>query len=62
MAKDFVNHIVIADFFTYCCINCMHILPDLEAIDKKYPEETGVIVVSKPSYVLKSTTFTSTII
>ena len=40
----------------------MHILPDLEAIDKKYPEETGVIVVSKPSYVLKSTTFTSTII
>ena len=24
----------------------MHILPDLEAIEKKYPEETGLIVVS----------------
>ena len=47
ISKDFRNHIVIADFFTYCCINCMHILPDLQTIESRYPEETGVVVVSK---------------
>ena len=28
--------VTLFDFFTYCCINCMHILPDLEALEKKY--------------------------
>ena len=28
--------VTLLDFFTYCCINCMHILPDLEALEKKY--------------------------
>lgn len=22
--------IIVVDFWTYCCINCMHILPDLK--------------------------------
>ncbi|XP_070541090.1 NHL repeat-containing protein 2-like [Ptychodera flava] len=37
--------IVILDFFTYCCINCMHVLPDLEAIEEQYSVEDGVVVV-----------------
>ena len=28
--------VTLFDFFTYCCINCMHILPDLEALEQKY--------------------------
>jgi len=28
--------VTLFDFFTYCCINCMHILPDLERLEKKY--------------------------
>ena len=24
----------VLDFFTYCCINCMHVLPDLEALEE----------------------------
>lgn len=39
------NKIVIMDFFTYCCINCMHILPDLKDIEEKYPVEKGLVVV-----------------
>lgn len=39
--------IVLMDFFTYCCINCMHILPDLEALEKKFTPEDGLVVVSK---------------
>lgn len=25
----------VLDFFTYCCINCMHVLPDLDALEKQ---------------------------
>lgn len=35
--------ITVLDFFTYCCINCMHILPDLEKLEALYP--TGLSVV-----------------
>ncbi|XP_059155942.1 NHL repeat-containing protein 2-like isoform X2 [Physella acuta] len=39
------GHIIVLDFFTYCCINCMHILPDLEIVEQKFPHESGVAVV-----------------
>ncbi|KAL4231754.1 NHL repeat-containing protein 2 [Mactra antiquata] len=46
---SFTNHlkgkIVILDFFTYCCINCMHILPDLEAVEERFSIQDGVVVL-----------------
>ncbi len=41
--KDLKGKIVIVDFWTYCCINCMHVLPDLKYLEKKYPNELVVI-------------------
>lgn len=41
--KDLRGKIVIIDFWTYCCINCMHVLPDLKYLEKKYPNELVVI-------------------
>ncbi len=43
--KDLRGKIVLLDFWTYCCINCMHILPDLSYLEKKYPNELVVIGV-----------------
>lgn len=37
--------IVVLDFFTYCCANCMHILPDLEALEDLYSVSDGITVV-----------------
>lgn len=37
--------VVILDFFTYCCINCMHILPDLKKIEDLYSVEDGLVVI-----------------
>uniref|UniRef100_A0A2C9JRW6 Thioredoxin domain-containing protein n=1 Tax=Biomphalaria glabrata TaxID=6526 RepID=A0A2C9JRW6_BIOGL len=37
--------IVVLDFFTYCCINCMHILPDLKLVEERYPLDAGVVIV-----------------
>ena len=33
---DLKGQIVVLDFWTYCCINCMHTLPTLEWIEEKY--------------------------
>ncbi|WP_165244266.1 thioredoxin-like domain-containing protein [Paludisphaera soli] len=35
--------VVLLDFWTYCCINCHHILPDLEKLEQKYKNELVVI-------------------
>ncbi|MDB5341001.1 MAG: ykuV [Planctomycetaceae bacterium] len=43
--KDLRGKIVLLDFWTYCCINCMHILPDLTYLEKKYPNELVVVGV-----------------
>ncbi|CAH1785142.1 unnamed protein product [Owenia fusiformis] len=45
LKKDLHGKIVVLDFFTYCCINCMHVLPDLENIEKQYSIEDGVVVI-----------------
>src|SRR5690349_3774508 len=37
--------IVLLDFWTYCCINCHHILPDLAKLEEKYKNELVVIGV-----------------
>jgi thiol-disulfide isomerase/thioredoxin len=34
---DLQGRIVLLDFWTYCCINCMHVIPDLKRLEEKYP-------------------------
>ncbi|MHC4875205.1 MAG: thioredoxin-like domain-containing protein [Planctomycetota bacterium] len=41
--KDLRGKVVLIDFWTYCCINCMHVLPDLHYLEHKYPDELVVI-------------------
>ncbi|MEM3084781.1 MAG: thioredoxin-like domain-containing protein [Nitrososphaerales archaeon] len=38
------GHIVVLDFWTYCCINCMHMLPELAKIEKKYVDKPLMVV------------------
>ncbi|KAF7995026.1 hypothetical protein HCN44_004498 [Aphidius gifuensis] len=45
MSEHLAGKIVVLDFFTYCCINCMHILPDLDALEKKYTINDGLVVI-----------------
>ncbi|MGB0714669.1 MAG: thioredoxin-like domain-containing protein [Phycisphaerae bacterium] len=33
---DLKGQVVVLDFWTYCCINCIHILPDLKFLEEKY--------------------------
>jgi thiol-disulfide isomerase/thioredoxin len=47
LSKDLRGKIVVLDFFTYCCINCMHILPQLKQLETQYPAQDGLVVVSE---------------
>ncbi|MBI1389312.1 MAG: redoxin domain-containing protein [bacterium] len=42
--------VVLIDFWTYCCINCMHIIPDLKKLEKKYANELVVIGVHSAKF------------
>ena len=37
--------VVLLDFFTYCCINCLHILPDLSKLEQKHSVEDGLVII-----------------
>ena len=43
--RDLRGRFVLLDFWTYCCINCMHVLPELKKLEKAYPEQLVVIGV-----------------
>ncbi|KAK6143862.1 hypothetical protein DH2020_024210 [Rehmannia glutinosa] len=44
LRRDLKGKVVLLDFWTYCCINCMHVLPDLEFLEKKYKDMPFVVV------------------
>jgi len=48
--SEFRGKIVILDFWTFCCINCMHILPQLAKLEQKYPDELAVIGVHSAKF------------
>jgi thiol-disulfide isomerase/thioredoxin len=50
LKKDLKGKIVLLDFWTLCCINCMHILPDLARLEKKYAHQLVVIGVHSPKF------------
>lgn len=48
--KAFRGRIVMLHFWTFCCINCMHALEQLRAIETAFPEEVTVISVHSPKF------------
>ncbi|CAA6668888.1 unnamed protein product [Spirodela intermedia] len=42
--RDLKGKLVLLDFWTYCCINCMHVLPDLEFLEKKYRDMPFTVI------------------
>ncbi|MBI4852226.1 MAG: redoxin domain-containing protein [Acidobacteria bacterium] len=42
--------IVLLDFWTFCCINCIHIIPDLKKLEAKYNKELVVIGVHSAKF------------
>lgn len=43
--SDLKGKLVLLDFWTYCCINCMHILPTLKKAEAEFEKELVVVGV-----------------
>jgi thiol-disulfide isomerase/thioredoxin len=48
--RELRGKVVLLDFWTYCCINCMHVIPDLKKLEKKYANELVVIGVHSAKF------------
>jgi thiol-disulfide isomerase/thioredoxin len=48
--SDLRGKFVILDFWTYCCINCMHILPELKKLEHEYAQNLVVIGVHSAKF------------
>ncbi|WP_019055236.1 thioredoxin-like domain-containing protein [Streptomyces prunicolor] len=48
---DLRGRIVILDFWTFCCINCLHVLDELRELERKHRDTVVIIGVHSPKFV-----------
>lgn len=48
--KELKGRVVILDFWTYCCINCLHVLPELKYLENKYRDSLTVIGIHSAKF------------
>jgi thiol-disulfide isomerase/thioredoxin len=49
--RDLRGRFVLLDFWTFCCINCLHVLDELRPVEEQYAEELVVVGVHSPKFV-----------
>ena len=53
--EDLRGKIVLLDFWTFCCINCLHVLDELRPIEEKYGDVLVTIGVHSPKFEFERT-------
>src|SRR5262245_45190195 len=48
--KDFRGRVLIVDFWTFCCINCLHVLDELRPLEARYADLLVVIGIHSPKF------------
>lgn len=48
---DLRGRFVLLDFWTFCCINCLHVLDELRPVEERFAEELVVVGVHSPKFV-----------
>jgi thiol-disulfide isomerase/thioredoxin len=47
---DFRGKCVLVEFWTFCCINCLHVIDELRAVEEKYSDLLVVVGVHSPKF------------
>ncbi|MFP3989129.1 NHL domain-containing thioredoxin family protein [Streptomyces sp. E11-3] len=45
------GRVVIVDFWTFCCVNCLHVLDELRELEEKHRDTVVIIGVHSPKFV-----------
>ncbi|MEU4209760.1 NHL domain-containing thioredoxin family protein [Streptomyces sp. NPDC026206] len=48
---DLRGRVVILDFWTFCCVNCLHVLDELRELEDKHRDTVVIIGVHSPKFV-----------
>ncbi len=48
---DFRGKITVLDFWTFCCINCLHVLDELRELEEKHRDTVVIVGVHSPKFV-----------
>ncbi|WP_298254317.1 NHL domain-containing thioredoxin family protein [uncultured Arthrobacter sp.] len=48
--EDLRGKIVILDFWTFCCINCLHVIDELRPLEQAYPDVLVTVGVHSPKF------------
>lgn len=48
---DFRGRILILDFWTFCCVNCLHVLDELRELEEKHRDTLVIVGVHSPKFV-----------
>ena len=48
--EDLRGRIVVLDFWTFCCVNCLHVLDELRPLEEKYADSLVLIGVHSPKF------------
>ncbi|WP_270888769.1 NHL domain-containing thioredoxin family protein [Pedococcus sp. 5OH_020] len=47
---DLRGRIVVLDFWTFCCVNCLHVLDELRPLEEKYADSLVLVGVHSPKF------------
>ncbi|MDD9377660.1 redoxin family protein [Streptomyces sp. ZAF1911] len=48
---DFRGRTLILDFWTFCCVNCLHVLDELRELEEKHRDTVVIVGVHSPKFV-----------
>lgn len=48
---DFRGKITVLDFWTFCCVNCLHVLDELRELEEKHRDTLVIVGVHSPKFV-----------
>lgn len=47
---DFRGRFLLIDFWTFCCVNCLHVLDELRPLEEKYGDALVIVGVHSPKF------------
>ena len=47
---DFAGRLLLLDFWTYCCVSCMHVVSALSRLERQFPDALGIVGVHSAKF------------